>query len=39
MVHAAKALAIHMDSVPKAQDWRAKNNLVSYLHGQSHGQF
>ena len=31
MVHAAKALAVNMSSPEKANDWRAKNNLVS-LH-------
>ena len=29
MVHAAKALAVNMSSSEKANDWRAKNNLVS----------
>ena len=31
MVHAAKSLAVNMGSGEKADDWRSKNRLVSYL--------
>ena len=31
MVHAAKSLAVNMGRSENAEDWRAKNNLVSYL--------
>ena len=31
MVHAAKSLAVNMGRSENADEWRAKNNLVSYF--------